>query len=261
MIHSIDYPLYTRLTAHSRPPSLRACFWLAFGVGIGATIVSAASFLGAPGPRSIGAQLLPALLALFTFISPLGVILLAASLTVQDVRSQAYELLMVTSVSNAQVVRSYVGAALQRVRIPLALMVGATPAIVIGMLEYNLRAFYPCAYVYTPIQFSTPPAICGLPPAHSALIWLPILAGAWGMNWLAAATGVWLGLRWRHTLPAMIAGTLQVVVAIYALIWFLTTQQDVTRLMWGWSMVWMLAPVGLAAMLMRLSERWVRRSH
>src|SRR3990172_4804187 len=95
-------PLLTRLTSKPSRLSARACFWLAFGLGVSTLLVSVQLFLADHNPnfRTL-IYVLPVLFAALAAAVPPVVALVAGSITARNVADGSYELLTATTLSDA----------------------------------------------------------------------------------------------------------------------------------------------------------------
>jgi len=148
---------------------------------------------------------LPFIAGLFTLFGPLITAVTAATLTATNVQSEEYQLVQLTSLSSATIVRGHVAAALHRMRVLGILLIGLMPAPAIGaaMLFIRVNATFwsiSCYVSYCPELDQWAPPVGGL--AVIALIAMFWYVGTWGGNLPAAAYGVTSGLTLRKTVPA-----------------------------------------------------------
>lgn len=275
----ITNPLLTRLTARPSRLSARACFWLAFGLGVSTLLVSVQLFLADHNPnfRTL-IYVLPVLFAALAAAVPPVVALVAGSTTARNVADGSYELLTATTLSDAAIVQGYVFAALYRVRWLLALVVSFAPPLVVGMLDSALHvAIYLCRvdHFYHTGDYSPQMdySVCSMPSVDVSFTWLLIALGLWGLNLLAAALGVGLALRLRNPLVVITLAPLAAFLLSFGIFWywqfpgslktldvmlwlFDLTLVDAAK--WQTSLLFMLAPYLLTLALLHLSQRWAR---
>ena len=176
-------PVYTRLTQASRGPSLRVTIWLALAWSLfvlAATILVGRWLYARGGYDPVmawGRQIFwPAMAAhgVLLLILPVA----AISLTVRDTVGEEFVMLRLTTQPGWKVAFGYLGAALFRLRILLALLTALIPLAVMGNVYENFGE---------PLQ--------------------DLLASAaiWGMTVLGGAVGVWMGLVWRRLLLAILS--------------------------------------------------------
>jgi hypothetical protein len=277
----ITNPLLTRLTARPSQLSARACFWLAFGLAGLTLLVSVQLFLADHNPnfRTL-IYVLPVLFVALAAAVPPVVALVAGSITARNVADGSYELLTATTLSDAAIVQGYVFAALYRVRWLLALALSLVPPLVVGMLDSALHvAIYLCRvdHFYHTGDYSPQMdySVCSMPSVDVSFTWLLIALGLWGLNLLAAAMGVGLALRLRNPLVVITLAPLAAFLLSFGLFWywqfpgslktldvmlwlFDLTNIDAAR--WLINLLFMLTPYLLTLALLRLSQRWARRT-
>ena len=282
MLEAQSNPLVVRLVGKSNWLSLRACFWLAFGLGITGLILSAWMFLNGyesvnlwAGMRTSGAQrwvfvmdtFLPRGLTLaplvFTLLAPIVVVFFAITMTTRDVSSNTYVLMCLTSIPNRDVVSGYIYTAFYRARLLIALAVGLMPVWVVSLLEYDVRvaAILEASreadirlpyFLFRFERLLEPPTIADI------LVWLIAIIGLWGMNWLAASLGVAVALRQHRMLYAVIIAPLIIASLFIAFLWlypplYMPTLESTPA---NASLPLLSYPV--AYILMRFSEHWAR---
>ena len=148
---------------------------------------------------------------------------LAALLTIRDVTQPHYELLMLTTISNRALVRSYFHSTLHRASATIVYVIGAVPALLSVLVLIFLLA----------AQFASPDAETKAfirDTFELCIFILMSLLGLWGMNRWSVALGVLMGLGLRRDL----LGTLVAVLASMA------SLATVVYIAFGWP-----APAGL----------------
>ncbi len=274
-------PLMERLARRGRWPSVRAALWLAFGLGLaGLAVTTRATLRMESDQLDLSSTILLALAWLVTILSPPITSVVATILVSRDASSEMYELLRLATLSEAVLVKGYVFAALHRVRVLLALVVGLMPALAVGMVQvgilvavilYSIMLDY---YAYFQdelyrISSGIDPACVTVP----ALACMAIAIGLWGLNWPAAALGVGLALRWRGRIIATIIApmitllvTLLIATSLPVLVMLLTSEEmylhywgkPQVAIMLAISLFALLAPCALGAGMTRLAQRWAR---
>lgn len=194
--------LYTRVWAN-----------IANGVTSGTTLITTIMWL--PGPMRLSVHdVLGELLLIawaVTNVAPLVAAATAAILTTQDMLSEQPASQRPLVLPWRTVVSGYVLAALHRLRILLALVIGLMPALVIGgayfVLDFLTRLNAGCLDgCWWPLFFPTP----DMERIGELLVvtFVAMAIGKWGANFLGAALGASLALRWRKALPAALVSVL-----------------------------------------------------
>lgn len=259
-------PLLARLTRKKTWLSARGALWLALGLGLLGLALSTRSLLQLRSTsfNPLTVALLVAAWAL-TILSPPVVAIIAATLTSREIESGAHDMLSLTPVSETAQVWGYILAAFYRARLWLALAVGLMPTLVIGMMNislvaeailYNILFYYPEGF-YGESSHSLDPNVLPF-----ALLSLAIVLGSWGVNWLAAALGVGLALRWRRRIIASIFAPLVALfcsLALPASSLLIPGDLGSTGKLIIWMLVLVLVPCGLSAVATDLAFRWARR--
>ena len=207
-------PAFARLTRDCKWPSGRAALWVGFVVGVVVLFLTSQSALRmktlALGPLST--ILLIAAWAVTLLTSPITAVV-ATILTSRDVHSGSHELVRLTMLPEAAMVQGYVFATLYRVRLLIALTIGLMPALAVGMFQVGLALSIIFSSYYS-LQgipaYPVEPLDAGM--MEMSLVFTIMTIGLWGMNLLAAATGVGLALCLRGNIIANIGAPLFVLV-------------------------------------------------
>ena len=274
-------PLVERLARRGRWPSVRAALCLVFGLGLASLAVTTWATLRMESVQlDLSSTILLALAWLLTILTPPITSVVAIILVSHDASSEMYELLHLTTLSEAMLVKGYIFAALHRVRALLALVVGLMPALVVGMVQVSILVaviFHSIMLDYSVyLQDELYRISSGIDPAYvtgPALACMAITIGLWGLNWPAAALGVGLALRWRGRVIVTIIApmvtllvTLLIAISLPVLV-VLLTSEEVYLSYWGQlhsaimlaiSLFALLAPYALGAGMTRLAQRWAR---
>jgi len=214
-----ENPVFKRLTRRSKGPSTRVVLWLAFGSGVALLVLSAWALLDVVthaewrqlyaggnwvrwqiklrnGPLTYARNF-----ALFvTFSSPLITAIAAAQLAARDASHNHYDLVRSSAIPAARMLWGYVLAALHRVRVLLGLLAAVLPLIAIGTLYRALQT----KVFFTLLNGLT---VWRRDVFAPTLLAVALTVGLWGINLLAAAWGVGVGLRSRNPVSsALIAG-------------------------------------------------------
>ena len=255
-------PVVARLTRRGKWPSARAALWLAFGLGLASLAITTWETLHMESDKlGTFSTVLLVLVLLVTILSPPITAVVATILASRDVRNEMHELLRVTTLSEATLVKGYVFAALHRMRILLMLVVGLMPALAVGMVQVGILVsviFYSMMLPPPPYSldgtYGSPPGIDSADVTGPALASIAFSIGLWGLHWLAAALGVGLALRWGgSTMVTIIAPMAMLLIAIGLPVLVLLTN--------GMGLVvaaTTLAPYILGAVMMRLARYWAR---
>lgn len=215
---AVPNPLVIRFTRRSRWPSIRAAFWLTFGLGVTSLVVATRATLHL---REAYFELLTLGLLLIslamTLLTPSLVALVAVALTGRDVRSDLHDLLCTTPLSEAALVQGYIFGVLHRLRVLLVVVVGMMPAFVVGMFQFQLDLVYSGIFLSLPHyavaqnyydRFHHYSEACTFILIRNTLLILGTVIGMWGMNGVGAALGVGVALRWRKSAVAALAAVL-----------------------------------------------------
>ena len=201
-------PVYARLTAHARPPSLP----LTVGIGLAVSVALAGWLIRSlPGSMYPDEEIdflinLVMTVALAAVAVTMVVAVTAAILTAQDTSGEAFTLLRATQLTGRRVVRGYVAAALYRARVLLVAAGALLPMSAAASYEIttllakegltSIQPFWPGLLLNNP---TTHALVDGALP--TVLFWL----GTAGWVVLGAGFGVWMALWWRRGLPALLS--------------------------------------------------------
>jgi hypothetical protein len=252
--------LAARLTKPARRVSRRGAFWLAFGIGIASLALSTWLTF-----KTNSDGLLIVLLVVLggMLLSPVVVAAVTAILSARNVRSEGFQLVRLTNVSDGNIVWAHILASLLRFRILLAVLVGLMPVIVVGILDMQLyvTAIF-VNLIYSCYQQPCPPATSTLPSTgdwlKSGLAIIVGVIGLWGLNVLAAALGTFAALRWQRASAAatMALGSILVVLAVAIYVFFsLRTELQGIVFVSALAILCYLSAVLMA----ELARRWVRK--
>lgn len=203
MLNLIHNPITHRLNRRHRWPSLRQTFWLGFGFGLLNLAITTWALL----------NLHEALLRWLIFIGwgmlvigPLLAAPIATMMTRRDLIGDQYELLFLTSLSDEKLVQGYIGAALYRLRLLIALGVGSIPMVTLTSIYLGLR--YEAIYLSITGYYGSVQDVAST-PTMPEIAWLGVLAIGFSLfvgtfNFVAAALGVVSALRWHGRIGSMV---------------------------------------------------------
>jgi hypothetical protein len=199
---------------------------------------------------------LAGLAAAMVISTPVFLASTAVNLPAAYIRSQEYELVCATALSDRELVRGLVLAALYRARLAVIAAVVLTPVV-----AYFLPLPWPVQH--TLFFINTMPA----QSVAAYLVFTAMLEVAWlGLYWLIVATGVSLFLWWRMTTPSLVA-TLALTAGAWwaAAVLFQSISQSRGWMYFTvWNLAWTgalaLVPWALAPGAMGLGARWARRA-
>jgi len=167
-----------------------------------------------PTQGSISAWLVLPIWALAVIVPPL-VGVTAAIQTGRDAASEAYSLLKLTLITPAEMVRGYITAALLRIGVPVALLVGLAPVLTLGSANFGLFMLLYQVFSMHPATFMPQMQLT------FADVWMTLFGSILiGAGFLiapisAAALGVWVGLSLKDpgravavTAPLYLIGSL-----------------------------------------------------
>jgi hypothetical protein len=209
---SQDNPLVARLGRAGRGLSVRAAAWAGLGLGLAGLALCVWNLFR---PLRTDLPLFIELIAwLALLVLPPVVGSVAARITAADRASEAYALMRLTSLSDRDIVRGYVVAALLRMRLALAAALAAFPAAAVGLIHVTLEitAVF-CTIMYGSLMYyvGTAPTCLPWPALGTPLMMLavaPLALAPWGMILLAAVLGVGLALWTRRAVWAALGASL-----------------------------------------------------
>ena len=255
-------------------PSLRPALYLSFSLGLLTLALASWRFLAVHARVLSRTTLWPLGVGLVIAAFPALIAFIAALFTARRIHEPSYELLLVTTLSNAKIAHGHLLSALNRSQILLALALGLTPALAVGMIE---SAFFAELYRCQPDfslknDFHTGYANCVLPSAHVGIIWLLTALGLWGFSWAAVPLGVSVALGIRQIgVVAVAAPVLAVLISLGLFWWWLSPITLTNPVPWiarltatstnNWrnSLVFMLLPYALSFVFVRLTYHWARK--
>jgi hypothetical protein len=208
-------PLVTRLINLTTPPSLDATILIgvalfvisaligglhiySLAVGYGYPITSAYIDFGTLPFVVLGTALL--------IFSPLLVAALTAIFVANDTRSESFTLLKLTNISGQALFQGYVAATLYRLRVLLAVALGAIPLYALAAARLTLRHVLPATDLRT---------LLGADLAVRVTYYLLLGIAVWGLNLLAAVVAVNVGLRSRSSTTAAVIAPVNVAVILF----------------------------------------------
>ena len=216
-------PLYEhlqRLSRHSHWWLMAAAIGLVVGVGQSFPMLFAGVFAPS-GPRS---NVIPFPFILFSalrdagaigaFIVPILIAAVSASATARETSSESYELILLTDLTNVQIIRAYIRNAVQRSRALWAFQIGLTVPTLIAAL--NRPQFFGGFRYYGGIYLGQ--RFVSLLVRMSSYMPALLIRIPWLI--LAILCGVWLAQRLRTVLGAMLGAMLSLFIAqaLYAII-------------------------------------------
>jgi hypothetical protein len=202
-------PIFFRVVAQGRWPSLRTSFILAFALGLVSLAAGTAAVLLAGEAIYELMIWLAGLIALLMFITAL-VIAVVATILAADTKQD--QMLALTTLNPYIRVRGCIAAALYRVRIPLILIIALLPLFVIGWSYVNIAVSI--ALMRIIITLGGPPDLPDFTPLSSVLrsLWLFSVLGL--LIPFAAALGVRMGLQIQHRTIAAISSPIIFIILI-----------------------------------------------
>lgn len=194
-------------------------------------------------------------------LTPFASVYVAAHLTARDVHRGQLELVRLTNIPINRLIGGYLLAALIRLRVLLALLVGFIPVLVTSL--YNMWVTKTSLWIIrSGTLFRVDFASWMIPDVNRPLLILALtgaVVGWLGLVGWAAALGVGLALRWRKVItPVAAASTL-------VLVYVLATALIITRLLfdpllppqYGVGLLLLAIPFGGLIAAIRLARRWV----
>jgi hypothetical protein len=183
----------------------------------------------------------------------------AATVTSRYMYSLEYPLLCTTTLSDGEIVKAYIAAAMRYGRAVMALLLGLVPQIACQLLESE----YSVVPYRGPLAMTAPSLLVFV--AKRVLIAVLLGVGLRNIYLLTAALGTWFGTWWRSMLPAALAAltvTSGVVVATGYCLSEVIPRTNVTGVFPQSAIslgLFMLFPYVLSFGCMRLARHWARK--
>jgi hypothetical protein len=184
-------PIYAKLVKPRR--NLREYIWLTTAF----SALTTGYYVFAYITRSTGTEVFAVLVTTcctmgtcITIVSPWTVVLVAVEIIVKDIRSESFDLICVTPLSNAEILHGYLFAALHRVRGYLTLLINWLPFLIVMFLGTLDRRV-------TRERSSAQWLIIGF-------MMLGILIGLCGISFFAACLAICFGVWFRDRILATI---------------------------------------------------------
>jgi hypothetical protein len=272
-------PLIVRLLRRPAFLTLRESLWLSFGLGLLALAYGTYAVLHA---TSDSMPLFDTMLFitgwLLTGLAPLITASAGVLITAREIRPDPYDLLRLTPLPGATLVRAYVFTTLYRLRYLYVALVALMPVLVVRVffllivLYKTMQDIYTGAYWYGNTYEIQPPAWYQI--VLPTLAVLGVIIGLWGMNLLAAAWGVRAALErsinpaWTATSTPMAIGAVMLCLCVMAAATFtfagglFVTNSIVQLIVLGFvGLVFMLLPYLLGAIQMIQAAQNYDRRH
>ncbi|MBI3241949.1 MAG: hypothetical protein HYZ49_06615 [Chloroflexi bacterium] len=209
---------------------------------------------------------LSVLLILFV---PGVIILIAMSFTTRYIISADAELVRLTALLEHSMVSGYTFAVLYRARYLLALSLAMTPALML-IVSSAYRSKY---FIWHAVEFLRNDvwlAYWSERPHYGTLIvsssqenllaWLIWVGGMWGLNWLAASSGVALAIKRQFFLGNIIAPLFLLTVALCLMWVFISAELTASESVLFRNALLPALSYPLAFAVIRLASRWMRRT-
>lgn len=209
-----DNPIWQRLTGGRHHPSLRVTICMAVALLALSFATGLYLFLVDRGRWSPLYTLVFDVAWAVTLLSPLAITATAAILTTRDGRSQLGQLMRITLIPGATLMQGYLYSTLYRLRLLLAVYIGLSPLLVIGMMQVHIR--YRFATICYPGSSCNVAAV--LTPPHVAgplIAFTGVVIAVLGLTWLGAVLGVGLAL-WARRVTEIALGLAALVYALGA---------------------------------------------
>nr|MBN1228170.1 hypothetical protein [Anaerolineae bacterium] len=220
MTETKSNPHYQRLVSNARKPSLRATFWIGFGLALALFALALGAILRFPYTDPMASELLAsavqAAAGIVLFIISVITAVIAAVLTGRDRKSEAFQLLLLTGLSSRDIVDGYVRAALYRVRVLFAVQGAVIPVLIVGAFAGAISRY---AYPSSDAGLTCYPVSCLDYPSPAlylvgwTLAQMIAYGGVLASTGLGAALGVSFALSKRLLAPAPVAAFLYTPVA------------------------------------------------
>lgn len=209
-----ENPVFDRLTEERRSPSIRVMVIGGVVVGLGLLALSMVGVLTAAESRWWA--VLRTAVWIYVLLLPFGVSIAAAIITGRDLPLGA-RLDLKNEVNPQTVVEGYWRAALFKMRVPLAVVIGLLPVIAVGPFTQVVRLDQLFGGSNASIFF--PAFVVSMPSATLyAVSWAVAQSaagiGLLGVNVFAAALGVYFALGQLKAFPAPVAAPLSIPILI-----------------------------------------------
>ena len=208
--YGIVNPLYGRLHRSSAPHR----WWLVVAIGLGLFVgvgqnfpylIESTVFMSGAFSRFVMSLILlfyvaSLAAAMGTFLTPILIALIGAVFTARETTADAYELILMTDLTNLQIVRAYLRIGLKRTRMLWAFYLALTVPALLGLV-FNRQSSYYTGLVY-----------------HSQLIINLLIRLPWVL--LGLVWGVWVAQRVRTPSGAILGAVIGmfVVQVLYSII-------------------------------------------
>ncbi len=194
-------PIVRRINRQSQWPSPRLSFWLAFGLGLITLGFSVWALLHVP---EIYLQWI--LLGGWSIVlaGPVLIAPITTLMTQRDLRSDQFQLLYLTSLSDETLATGYMLAALARLRLLIAVGVGFMPMVTVGTVYLGIR-YEAAIEAMSGFYRAVPEQIVA--PSAGEIVWLAIVSMIFvflvlSFSFPSAAVGVVMALRWKNPILA-----------------------------------------------------------
>jgi len=173
----------------------RSALKFGFGLGMAITLFSLSGLLISPEIGHV--RLMLSLFFLVTASIPPFLAYTAVLMTVAGIRERQFELLYVTTISDARLLEGHILSALYRNRRLLLMVIGFAPIAIVWMLYVSTAENYVrCLHNVNPSRVCQPSSLISVLSALLAFIAISISVG--GTCFLSTILGVWFAVWWRN---------------------------------------------------------------
>jgi hypothetical protein len=193
-----DNPVYLHLTRHSRWPTHNRANQLGVAIALAAGLLGLLIQLLGGGSAVVLARLMLLTGTGIAMLAPLVALTITALATGQDISSDAYDLLLLSKLSDEAIFAGHTRTAYQRLyllrAVPAGILVGICPIVALALYgSVQTGSIQPSVRM---ASYST--LFCG------PVVLVPIVVSFIILYELAIRSGVWIGLRWGQLAPNML---------------------------------------------------------
>jgi len=252
--HIFSNPLLVREMHRSPQPTLRSAFIRSF-------VASAALgyFMGIwLNPQSRIITLIVVILGASTFFIPPIVAFMSALITLNDLNSRHFDLIRLTTISDAQLVQGYVASTCYRCRLLFSAAIAFAPLLFIRIIVVTTHETY-----FRCLVSSILVSPCSLLPSLSTIfsffsIFMVLGVNILALSLLSAALGVLLAGLWRNAFFSSLSALFLSLLTVGILILIAFTSSDI-RLIFG-SLAYLAIAFGLYVIVFQASRPLIRNS-
>ncbi len=219
-------PIMKRLVRHINWPSLPVTRLIAVVAGLVGLGVYAAAAIQSGGQTSLDDSVWLVVWGLM-ILAPAIMALVAATITAHDVSQPEHQLLRLTRLSAPRIVKGYTMAVAWRMRVPLAILVGLSPILLIGPGILAISSSSAIA-----IGITSGLMLALVATFQLAIVWMASLLGLY--------VGIWAGLKWKNVLVAATTAPIIILIPMAITGWMVHFTAGICGVLVAFWMVFML---------------------